>query len=101
LIDRGATVLVLSRGMELVLQTAPESLKWLEQNGLQHFILETREAAKLYAKIGRLTGNPMARVDAYQPTSQIPMVARPGDRLGVLGNGKSRQCARQVSESAG
>ena len=48
LIDRGATVLVLSRGMELVLQTAPESLKWLEQNGLQHFILETREAAKLY-----------------------------------------------------
>jgi hypothetical protein len=51
LIDRGAKVLVLSRGMELVLQTAPESLQWLKQHDVQHHILETREAAKLYNKL--------------------------------------------------
>jgi hypothetical protein len=48
LVDHGATVLVLSRGMELVLRTAPETIKWLADHDLKHHILETREAAKLY-----------------------------------------------------
>jgi hypothetical protein len=51
MIEHGANVLVLSRGMELVLQTAPDTLKWLGQHGVRHHILETREAAKLYNKL--------------------------------------------------
>jgi len=51
LIDRGADVLVLSRGMELVLQTAPESFKWLGDHGVQHYLLETREAVTLYNRL--------------------------------------------------
>jgi hypothetical protein len=48
LIDHGATVVILSRGMDLVLQTAPDTVKWLDHHGVKHHILETREAAKLY-----------------------------------------------------
>lgn len=51
LIDHGARVIVLSRGMELVLKTAPETVKWLGQHGLKYHILETREAAKLYNEL--------------------------------------------------
>jgi len=51
LIDHGASVIVLSRGMNLVLQTAPETLSWLDQQGVKHQILETREAAKLYNEL--------------------------------------------------
>ncbi len=48
LIDHGADLIVLSRGMELVLQTAPETVKWLDLNGVKYHVLETREAARLY-----------------------------------------------------
>jgi hypothetical protein len=51
LIDHGANVIVLSRGMNLVLQTAPETVKWLDQQGVRHHILETRGAAKLYNEL--------------------------------------------------
>ena len=51
LIGHGANVIVLSRGMQLVLQTAPETAKWLDQHGVKHHILETREAAKLYNEL--------------------------------------------------
>ncbi len=51
LIDHGADVIVLSRGMNLVLQTAPETVKWLDQHGVKHHMLETREAAKLYNEL--------------------------------------------------
>ncbi|MGP0083571.1 MAG: Mth938-like domain-containing protein [Steroidobacteraceae bacterium] len=53
LIDHGAEVIVLSRGMNLVLQTAPETVKWLHRRGLEYHILETREAAKLYNELAR------------------------------------------------
>src|ERR1700675_3477377 len=36
LIDHGADVIVLSRGMELVLQTCPESVKWLDDHRVKH-----------------------------------------------------------------
>jgi hypothetical protein len=51
LIDHGASVIVLSRGMQLVLQTAPETIAWLEQHGMKYHLLETREAAKLYNEL--------------------------------------------------
>jgi hypothetical protein len=51
LIGHGADVIVLSRGMELVLQTCPESVKWLHDHRLKHHILETREAAQLYNQL--------------------------------------------------
>ena len=51
LIDRGAEVIVLSRGMQLILQTPPETIAWLEKHGMQYHVLETREAAKLYNEL--------------------------------------------------
>ena len=51
LVDHGASVIVLSRGMQLVLQTAPETIAWLEQRGMKYHLLETREAAKLYNEL--------------------------------------------------
>ena len=51
LIDHGASVIVLSRGMELVLQTAPATVEWLDQQGVKYHRLETREAAKLYNEL--------------------------------------------------
>jgi hypothetical protein len=51
LIDHGAGVIVLSRGMELVLQTAPETVNWLDQHGVKYYRLETREAAKRYNEL--------------------------------------------------
>jgi hypothetical protein len=51
LIDHGASVIVLSRGMQLVLQTPPETITWLEQHGVKYHLLETREAAKLYNQL--------------------------------------------------
>jgi hypothetical protein len=37
--------------MNLVLQTAPETLTWLNQHGVKYHLLETREAAKLYNEL--------------------------------------------------
>jgi hypothetical protein len=51
LIDRGATIIVLSRGMELVLRTCLETVTWLDGHHVTHHILETREAAKLYNEL--------------------------------------------------
>jgi hypothetical protein len=51
LVDHGAEVIVLSRGMELVLQTCPETVTWLDEHRLKYHILESREAAALYNEI--------------------------------------------------
>ena len=51
LIDHGASVIVLSRGMQLVLQTPPETIVWLDQQPVKYHRLETREAAKLYNEL--------------------------------------------------
>jgi len=34
-----------------VLQTAPETVKWLHEQGVKYHLLETREAAKLYNEL--------------------------------------------------
>ncbi len=51
LVDHGASVIVLSRGMQLVLQTAPQTIAWLDQHGMKYHLLETREAARLYNQL--------------------------------------------------
>ena len=51
LIDHGANVIVLSRGMALLLRTSPEAVTWLDQHGVKYHILETREAARRYNEL--------------------------------------------------
>ena len=51
LLDEGATVLVLSRGMDLVLQTAEETVEHLHRLGKVIHILETRKAVEKYNEL--------------------------------------------------
>jgi hypothetical protein len=48
LIQRGSTVVVLSRGMELRLLTSPATLEYLKERGVQYYVEETNEAVRLY-----------------------------------------------------
>jgi hypothetical protein len=48
LLDKGSTVIVLSRGMELALQTCPETLDLLRARGVEVHLEETRMAVDLY-----------------------------------------------------
>jgi hypothetical protein len=51
LIDRGSEVIVLTRGMQLVLQTCPETLELLHDRGISVYIEETRAAVELYNRL--------------------------------------------------
>ncbi len=51
LLERGATVIVLSRGMQLMLQTCPETLDLLKHRGVTVHVKETKEAITLYNKL--------------------------------------------------
>jgi len=51
LLDRGSTVIVLSRGMDLVLQTRPETLEVLRTRGIPVYVQETRAAVALYNRL--------------------------------------------------
>src|SRR5262245_7852423 len=51
LMERGSTVIVLSRGMDLVLQTCPETLELLKQRGVTVHVEETRAAVELYNRL--------------------------------------------------
>jgi hypothetical protein len=48
LIEHGATVIVLSRGMQLQLEVRPETLRHLEERGIEVQILESKAAAEAY-----------------------------------------------------
>jgi hypothetical protein len=48
LVDRGATTIVLSLGMDQQLQVDPRTLQLLEERSITVHVLETREAAKIY-----------------------------------------------------
>jgi hypothetical protein len=48
LVRQGSQVVVLSRGMQLALQTAPETLEFLHRNQIPFYIEETKSAVKLY-----------------------------------------------------
>jgi hypothetical protein len=51
LIERGSEVVVLTRGMELVLQTCPETLELLRDRGIRVHVEETRAAVALYNEL--------------------------------------------------
>jgi hypothetical protein len=54
LLERESTVIVLSRGMYLVLQTCPETLDLLRERGIAVHIEETRAAVALYNQLAQL-----------------------------------------------
>ena len=51
LLEHGCNVVVLSRGMQLALQTCPETLEMLKDRGIVAHIEETRAAVELYNKL--------------------------------------------------
>ena len=54
LLERESTVIVLSRGMYLVLQTCPETLDLLRERGIAVHMAETRAAVALYNQLAQL-----------------------------------------------
>ena len=54
LLERGARVVVLSRGMNRALQVCPATLELLRDRGIEVHVEETRAAVELY---NRLAGN--------------------------------------------
>jgi hypothetical protein len=53
LLDRGSRVVVLSRGMQLALQTCPETLQLLRDQGITYHVEETRAAVERYNQLAR------------------------------------------------
>lgn len=51
LLEAGSAVVILSRGMDLVLQTCPETLELLRARGVEVHIEETRAAVRLYNRL--------------------------------------------------
>jgi hypothetical protein len=51
LIDKGCQVVVLSRGMQLVLQTCPETLQTLHHNNIRVYVKETKAAVEIYNQL--------------------------------------------------
>jgi hypothetical protein len=51
LLDKGADVIVLSRGMQLALKTRPETLRLLKERGVTVYVKETNEAVALYNEL--------------------------------------------------
>lgn len=51
LLEHGATVIILSKGMNERLQTAKETEAYLNKNEIEYHILETKQAVKRYNKL--------------------------------------------------
>jgi hypothetical protein len=51
LLDQGARVVVLSRGMQLALHVCPETLELLSSEGITFHVEETRTAVELYNRL--------------------------------------------------
>ena len=51
LLNKGSKVVVLSRGMQSMLQTCPETLRLLKDKGIGVHVEETRKAAGLYNRL--------------------------------------------------
>jgi hypothetical protein len=47
-IDRGAKVIILSKGVDEQLHTCPETLTWLQEKGIHVFVLQTEAAIEKY-----------------------------------------------------
>ena len=55
LLERGSRVVVLTRGMQLVLRTCPETLTLLRERDIPVHVEETRAAVALYNKLAETT----------------------------------------------
>jgi len=53
LVANGAQVVVLSRGMELMLHTCPETMTYLDTRNVAHHFAETNEAVRIYNELAR------------------------------------------------
>lgn len=53
LVEHGSEVIVLTRGMELALQTCPETLELLKRRSIRVYVEETRAAVGLYNKLAK------------------------------------------------
>jgi hypothetical protein len=51
LLEHGSQVVVLTRGMQLVLQTCPETLHMLKARGIPVYVEETKAAVALYNQL--------------------------------------------------
>lgn len=51
LLERGSSAIVLSRGMDLVLQVPADTIRWLEQRGVRVEVLESRQAVARYNEL--------------------------------------------------
>ena len=51
LLEKGASIVVLSRGMALRLKTSPETIQLLDQRSIPVHVKETKEAVALYNKL--------------------------------------------------
>lgn len=51
LLDKGCEVVVLSRGMQLVLQTCPETLQTLQDKNIRVYVEETKAAVEIYNQL--------------------------------------------------
>ena len=51
LLDKGASVIVLGKGVNGRLNVSPETLRMLDKKGIPSHVLQTEEAVKLYNKL--------------------------------------------------
>ena len=59
ILAQGVEVMVLSRGIELMLHTSPQTEQWLRSKGIDYHIEETKQAAALFNQLtqqGRRVG---------------------------------------------
>jgi hypothetical protein len=53
LLDHGSQVVILTRGMQLALQTCPETLQMLRDRGVTYYVEETKAAVELYNRLAQ------------------------------------------------
>lgn len=53
LLENGARTLILTRGMQLVLQTCPETLEYLSAQSVRVHVAETNEASRVYNELAK------------------------------------------------
>ncbi len=53
LLDHGSKIVVLTRGLELALQTCPETLQLLRDRGITYYVEETKAAVERYNRLAQ------------------------------------------------
>jgi hypothetical protein len=53
LLDHGSKIVILTRGMQLALQTCPETLQMLRDRGVRYYVEEAQVAVELYNRLAQ------------------------------------------------